>query len=53
MKYRKTSNIKMFDPWSSQIKDYEIVICCFSAKHIASRSKSKDWLTQNQDNVSE
>ena len=28
-------------------------ICCFSAKHAALRSKSKDWLTRNQDNVSE
>jgi hypothetical protein len=28
-------------------------ICCFSAKHAALRSKSKDWLAQNQNNVSE
>ena len=41
----------MFKPWSSQIKDYEIVICCFSTEHIASRSKNKDWLTRNQDSV--
>jgi hypothetical protein len=33
-------------------KDYRIGICCFSAKHTALRSKSKDWLTQIQDNVS-
>jgi len=28
-------------------------MCCFSAKHAALRSKSKDWLARNQDNVSE
>jgi hypothetical protein len=31
----------------------KIGICCFSSKHTALRSKSKDWLAQNQDNVSE
>ena len=31
---------------------YTIGISCFSAKHTALRSKSKDWLTQNQNNVS-
>jgi hypothetical protein len=36
---------------SAQTKDYEIGICCFSAKHAALRSKSKDWLAWNQDNV--
>jgi hypothetical protein len=30
-----------------------IGICCFSAKHAALRSKSKDWLSLNQNNVSE
>ena len=39
-----------FAPQSGQTKDYKIGICCFSA---ASRSKSKDWLAQNQNNVSE
>ena len=34
-------------------KDYEIGICCFSVKHVASRSKTKDWLSQNLVNVSE
>jgi hypothetical protein len=38
---------------SSQTKDYEIGICCFSAKHVVLRIKSKDWVVQNQDNVSE
>jgi hypothetical protein len=41
-----------FEPWSGLTKDYEIGICCFSAKHAALR-KNKDWLAQNQDNVSE
>jgi hypothetical protein len=36
-----------FEPWSGQAKDYEIGICCFSAKHVALRSKSKDRLAQN------
>ena len=33
-----------FDPQSGQTKDFYIGICCFSAKHIALMSKSKDWL---------
>ena len=42
-----------FDPRSGQTKDFKIGICCFSAKHAALRSKSKDWSAQNQNNVSE
>jgi hypothetical protein len=42
-----------FEPWLGQTKDYEIGICCFSAKHAALRRKSKDWLARNQNNVSE
>ena len=42
-----------FEPWSGQTKDYKIGICCFSAMHTALRSKSKDWLARNQNNVSE
>jgi hypothetical protein len=42
-----------FEPWSGQIKDYKIAICCFSAKHAELRRKCKDWLDWNQDNVSE
>ena len=42
-----------FKSWLDQPKDYKIGICCFSAKHIASRRKNKDRLAQNQDNVSE
>ena len=39
-------------PRSGHTKDYTVVICCFSAKHTALRSKSKDWLARNQNNVS-
>jgi hypothetical protein len=42
-----------FEPWSGQVKDYEIGICCFSVKHAALRRKSKDWLARYQNNVSE
>jgi hypothetical protein len=42
-----------FESWSGQPKDYKIGICCFSAKHTALRRKNKDWLSRNQDNVSE
>ena len=45
-----------FEPWSvSNHIEYKkkIGICCFSAKEAALWSKSKDWLAQNQDNVSE
>jgi hypothetical protein len=41
-----------FEPRSGQTKDYIIDICCFSAKHAALRSKSKDRLARNQNNVS-
>ena len=44
---------RVFEPWSSQSKDYKIDICCFSTKHAALRRKSKEWLAWNQDNVSE
>ena len=42
-----------FGPWSGQNKDYKIGICNFSTKQAALRSKSKYWLTLNQDTVSE
>ena len=42
-----------FEHRSGQNKDYKIGICCFSTKHAALRRKSKEWLVQNQDNVSE
>jgi hypothetical protein len=41
------------ETWSGQTKDYDIGICCFSAKHAALRRKNKDWLARNQNNVSE
>jgi hypothetical protein len=37
---------------SGKTKDYKSGICCFSAKHTALRSKSKDWLARIQNNVS-
>jgi hypothetical protein len=42
-----------FEQRSGQTKDYKIGICCFSAKYAALRRKSKDWLSRNQNNVSE
>ena len=42
-----------FEPRSGQTKDYKIGFYCFSAKHAALRSKSKDWLARIQNNVSE
>jgi uncharacterized protein YaeQ len=44
---------RWLEPRSGQTKDYKIGICCFSAKHAALRRKSKEWLAQNQNNVSE
>jgi len=38
------SHVVDYGPQSGQTKDYEIGICCFSAKHAALRRKSKDWL---------
>jgi hypothetical protein len=51
----RTSSVadRGFDPMLGQTKDYDIGICCFSAKHTALRSKNKDWMARNQDNVSE
>jgi hypothetical protein len=34
-------------------KTIKIGTCCFSAKNAALRSKTKDWLAGNQDNMSE
>ena len=42
-----------FEFRSSRTKDYEIGICCVSAKHAALRRKSKDWLVWNQNNMFE
>jgi len=41
-----------FELWSSQTRDYEIGICCFSTKYTSLSSKTYDWLAHNQDNVS-
>jgi hypothetical protein len=39
---------------SSEVdRGFDRGIYCFSAKHAALRSKSKDWLARNQNNVSE
>jgi hypothetical protein len=38
--------------WSDHT-NYTISIGCFSTKHAELRSKSKDWLARNQNNVSE
>jgi hypothetical protein len=37
---------------SDHTEDYKIGIYCFSAKRAELRSKSNDWLTRNQNNVS-
>ena len=42
-----------FEPRSGQTKDNKIGIYCFSAKHVALRGKTKDWLARNQNNVFE
>ena len=44
---------RSFEPRSGQTKNYQIGICCFSAKHAELRRKSKDWLARNKDNMSE
>ena len=43
---------RVFKPRAGQTKEYKIGLCCFSAKHTSLKKKSKDWLAQNQDNVS-
>jgi len=40
-----------FEAWSSQTKYYNIGICCFFAKQAALRTKIKDCMAWNQDNV--
>jgi hypothetical protein len=40
-----------YEPRSGQTKEYTIGICCFSAKNVSLRRKSKDWLARNQNNV--
>jgi hypothetical protein len=35
------------------MKDYNIDKCCFCAKHAVQRSKSKDWLAWNRNDLLE
>ena len=44
---------RVLQPRSGLTNDYIIGMCCFSAKHVALMSKSKEWLARNQNNVSE
>jgi hypothetical protein len=44
---------RRLEPWSGQTEDSKIGKCCFSVKYVALRSKSKDRLVRNQNNVSE
>jgi len=44
--------LSVVDPGFEQTKDYKIGICFSSAKHAVLRSKWKNWLAQNQINVS-
>ena len=41
-----------FKTRSGITKDFKMGICCFSAKYATLRRKGKDWLAQNQENVS-
>ena len=51
MNYEKSSRKSYSWPVGSN-QNYKISICCFFAKHVALRRKSKEWLARNQDNVS-
>ena len=44
---------RVFKSRSGETKYFKIGICCFSANHAELRRKSKDWMTRNQNNVSE
>ena len=44
---------RRLEPRSGQTKYYTIGICYFSAKHAALKSKSKNWVALNQNNVSD
>jgi len=43
----------VLEPRSGKTNDYKIGVCCFSAKQTTLSGKSKDWLTRNQEKVSE
>ena len=42
-----------FNPRSGQTKNSKFGMFCFSAKHATVMRNSKDWLSRNEDNVSE
>ena len=42
-----------FEPGRVKPNAIKLYLCCFSAKDAALRRMSKDWLAQNQNNVSE
>ena len=42
-----------FECMADKTKNYKTGFYCFSAKHAALRSKSKDWLDRNTNNVFE
>jgi hypothetical protein len=44
---------RWYEDWSGQTKDYKNGISCLIAKYASLKSKDNDWLTQNQDNVSQ
>ena len=44
---------RWFELRLGKTKDYRIGICWFTPKDAALRRKNKDWLAQNQNNVSE
>jgi len=50
-----TSNVieRGYEPRSGRTKDYNVNMCCFPTKHVALRSKIKDWLALNQNIVSD
>ena len=41
-----------FEPQSGKTKDCKICIFCVSAKHATLRTKTKDRISRNQDNLS-
>ena len=49
LEFTLSTGFHEFEPRLCQTKDYEIGICYFFTNHRTLRSKSKDWLAQNQD----
>ena len=48
-----TANVQAISIIISKLSKINHGIRCFSAKHVTFRSKSKEWLARNQDNVYE